>query len=99
MPLLWWAWLSAFSNVFAWHMTPPSMSLAWRRLRFRPIVLNLVCWLTPMVVFAAQLAVVNVWPILQDRASALDAVVCRWNSNSQARRYLMCQRNSIVESK
>jgi hypothetical protein len=71
MPLLMWAWLSAFSNAFAWHLTPPGSSRRLKYLRFRPLTLNIVCWTVPLVVFAAQLALVNLWPVKQGYANAL----------------------------
>ena len=70
MPLLLWAWLSAFANTFAWHLTPTPENRALRILRFKPRTLNLICWLTPMAIFAVQLALANLWPVRHAAAKA-----------------------------
>lgn len=70
MPLLLWAWLSAFANTFAWHLTPTPECRLLKLLRFKPRTLNIVCWLAPLVIFAIQLAVVNLWPIRHSSAKA-----------------------------
>lgn len=63
MPLLLWAWLSALNNAFAWHLTPIPECRLLKLLRFKPRTLNLICWLTPAVIFAVQLSLVNLWPV------------------------------------
>jgi hypothetical protein len=71
MPMLLFAWLSACSNAFAWHLTPMGNSKFQHYLRFKPMVLNLITWITPFAVFAVNLVLVIIWPILQSDAKGL----------------------------
>lgn len=73
MPLLLFAWLSACANAFAWHLTPLGNSKMQHRLRLRPMTLNLITWITPIVIFAVNLALVILWPKVQGDARALKA--------------------------
>lgn len=78
MPVLLWAWLNACTSAFAWHLTPPMTSCAVsRRLRLKPIVLNVIATVVPLLVFALQLALVIEWPILQQRYSDNLAVLTK----------------------
>lgn len=71
MPMLIFAWLSACANAFAWHLTPLGNSKFQHRLRLRPMTLNLITWLMPIFIFAVNLVLVIIWPMLQADAKAL----------------------------
>lgn len=73
MPLLLFAWLSACANAFAWHLTPLGHSKYQHRLRLRPMTLNLITWITPMFIFAINLTLVMIWPMVQKDARMLKA--------------------------
>lgn len=73
MPLLLFAWLSACANAFAWHLTPLGHSKFQHRLRLRPMTLNLITWITPIFIFAVNLTLVILWPMIQQDAKALKA--------------------------
>lgn len=77
------AWLSAFANAFAWHLTPNTTCAVTRFFRLKPITLNLVCWVPPVLLFAAQMAVVNVWPDMQSRVNALAAIAGVFGKQAQ----------------
>ena len=69
MPLFLWAWLSAFSNAFAWHLTPPDSSKKMGLTRFQPFTINVICWTVPIAIFAVQIALISQWPIRQGIAN------------------------------